>query len=447
MRRCFAICLASLALPLAAFAQVPVTGAPNASLQALVGSTTLVTVVLKGGAEDPNLRVVGVEDAYFNVVTTKGDRIPYLYETVAEVRVQGGAIERSRTDVTSIRALRAEDQQIVEDAWRRAEEVFNISNDDQERKIRAAMLLTLSGNEDMEKYLRGLSEANDLKTAVSATFALYLAGKDVEERVVREGLRSGNRTIRGQAATLAGLTNYTEAIPQLVKMATDRVADFAPPAILALARLDHKAIVPNLLAMLSDLNEPRAMAAVVALGTLGDEGTVEELRYLLRNAQGLARYRIILAMHELGAEEARGLLLETLRETPTLTAEAALILAKDGDWDATQVLRTRLNRREDATESNLLFRARNAASLFIGGDPAAVAVFQDLLRQEEVPVRKKVFALMVEINDRRTLSIIQPSILSVNNEVALAACNVAAAMAHPAFRDRLLAVREAKHDY
>lgn len=447
MRRCVAT-LAVLLLPaVAAMAKVPVTGAPNASLEALVGSATLVTVVLKGGAQDPNLRVVGIEDTYFNVVTSKGDRIPYLYEMVAEVRVQGGAIERARTDVTSVRALRAEDQAIVEDAWRRAGEVFNISNDDQERKIRAAMLLTLGGNEDMEKYLRGLAEANDLKTAMSATFALFLAGKDVEERVIREGLRSGNRAIRGQAATLAGLTGYTESIPLLVKMATDRVADFAPPAILALARLEHTAIVPNLLAMLSDLNEDRANAAVVALGRLGNEGTIEELRYLLRNAQGLARYRVILALYELGAPEAKALLLETLRETPTLTAEAALVLAKEGDWDATQVLRTRLNRREDATEPNLLFRARNAASLFIGGDPAAVAVFQDLLRQDQVSVRKKVFQLMIEINDRRTLAIIQPSILSVNNEVALAACNVAAAMAHPGFRERLMAVREAKHDY
>jgi HEAT repeat protein len=447
MRRCVVTHLLLVASALSAGAQVPVTGAPNASLNALAGTTTLVTVVLKGGAQDPNLRVVGVEDTYFNVVTEKGDRIPYLFETVEEVRVQGGAVEKTRVDVGSVRALRAEDQQIVADAWRRAEEVFNISNDDQERKIRAAMLLALSGNEDMEKYLRGLSEANDLKTAVSATFALYLAGYDVEERVVREGLRSGNRFIRGQAATLAGLTGYTESIPQLMKMATDRVADFAPPAILALARLDHQALVPNLLAMLSDLNEQRAMAAVVALTRLGDEGTVEELRYLLKNAEGLARFRTLLVMHALGAPEAKAALLETLRQVPTLTGEAALVLAKEGDWDATQVLRTRLNRREDATEPNLLFRARNAASLFIGGDSAAVAVFQDLLRAEQVAVKKKVFALMVEINDRRTLSIIQPSILSVNNEVALGACTVAAAMAKPNFRERLLAVREAGHDY
>ena len=39
------------------------------------------------------------------------------------------------------------------------------------------------------------------------------------------------------------------------------------------------------------------------------------------------------------------------------------------------------------------------------------------------------------------------SILSTNNEVALGACNVAAALADAAYRERLLAVRQAGHDF
>lgn len=432
----------------AAAGSVTVTGAPNASLEALAGSPTLVTVVLKdSGAEDPNLRVVGVESNYFTVLTSKGDRIPYLYELVSEVRVQGGAIEKPKADFSNTRALRPEDQQILADAWARAAEIFNISNDDQERKTRAAILMALGGNPDAKAYLQQLSETNDLKVAVSSSVALYLVGADVQEKVVKEGLRSGNRAIRGQAATLAGLTNYVDAVPQLIKMSQDRVADYGPASVLALARLDQKSIVPNLLGMIRENNRTRAVAAIQALKMLGGDDLQEQLEYIIGESKGMERFHAILALHEVAPESAKPLLQAMVTEVPTLAHEAALVLATEGDWEGTQLLRNRLGRREDPTEENLVFKARMATALFLGGDPAALAIYQELLRHDMVAPKLEAFERMIEIGDRRSFTMIQSSILSTNNEVALGACNVAAALADPAYRERLLAVRLAGHDF
>ncbi len=437
-----------LTAALAAAGSVAVTGAPNASLEALAGSPTLVTVVLKdSGAEDPNLRVVGVEKNYFTVLTTKGDRIPYLYELVSEVRVQGGTIEKAKSDFSNTRALRPEDQQILSDAWNRAGEIFNISNDDQERKTRAAILMALGGNADAKAYLQQLSETNDLKVAVSSSVALYLVGMDVQEKVVKEGLRSGNRGIRGQAATLAGLTNYLDAVPQLIKMSQDRVADYGPAAVLALARMDQKSVLPNLLGMVRENNKTRALAASQAIQMLGGEDIPEQLEYIINESTGMERFHAILALHAVAPAAATPLLQQMLKEVPTLAHEAALVLAEQGEWEGTQLLRSRLDRREDPTDENLIFKARMATSLFLGGDPAALAIYQELLRHDSTAPKIEAFQRMIQIGDRRSFPMIQSSILSTNNEVALGACNVAAALADSAYRERLLAVRLAGHDF
>lgn len=448
MRALLTVCLLGLISTVAVAGSVPVTGAPNATLQSLVGSPTMVTVVLKdSGAEDPNLHVTGITDTYFTVNTPKGDRIPYLFDLVQEVRVQGGTIEKAKLDLSNTRALRAEDQQILSDAWNRAAEIYKVSNDDQDRKIHAAILMSLGGNEDAKTYLKQLTEANDLKLAVSATFALYLVGEDVPEKIVKDGLRSGNRIIRGHAATLAGVTNYTDAVPNLIKMSQDRVADYGPASVLALARMGQRSILPNLLSMVRELNVDRALAAVHAIEILGGSEVPEQLEYIIGESKGMERFHALLALDALDPAAAKPKLLETMKDVPTLAPEAALVLAKTGDWEATQLLRSRLDRREDATDENLIFRARMAASLFLGGDPAALAIFQEILRYDNVPPKLEVFRLMVEIGDRRAFPMIQSSILSSNTDVALGACTCATALADAAYRDRLLAVRQANHDY
>jgi hypothetical protein len=88
-----------------------------------------------------------------------------------------------------------------------------------------------------------------------------------------------------------------------------------------------------------------------------------------------------------------------------------------------------------------------ATALFLGGDPAALAIYQELLRHDSAAPKMEAFERMIQIGDRRSYPMIQSSILSTNNEVALGACNVAAALADAAYRERLLAVRLAGHDF
>jgi HEAT repeat protein len=129
-------------------------------------------------------------------------------------------------------------------------------------------------------------------------------------------------------------------------------------------------------------------------------------------------------------------------DIPTLAPDVALILGKQGNFEATQYLRGRLARREDPTDSNLLYRARNATSLYKGGDPSALAVFQELLRIKNARVRSLVCGLFVEMGDRKLLVILQPTIENVDVDVALNACIAAGAIAMPDFRGRWLEVED-----
>jgi hypothetical protein len=121
--------------------------------------------------------------------------------------------------------------------------------------------------------------------------------------------------------------------------------------------------------------------------------------------------------------------------------EVALMLAANGYWDAIQFLQTRLARREDPTESNLAFRARNAQALLASGDPSAMAVFQELLRSDKEAVTSLVFSLMTELGQPRLITLLQPSIENSNPAYALDACKAVISLALPSFRTRLLEYR------
>ncbi|HPA42343.1 MAG TPA: hypothetical protein PKV69_10040, partial [Candidatus Hydrogenedentes bacterium] len=102
----------------------------------------------------------------------------------------------------------------------------------------------------------------------------------------------------------------------------------------------------------------------------------------------------------------------------------------------------RLARREDPTDNNLIYRAEIAAALLASGDPTALTVFQDLLRSESMPAKMRVFELVVELGSARIIPLLQPSIENVDKELSHAACQASIALALPAYRARLLEMRE-----
>jgi len=416
---------------------IPITGtnAP-ASLQDLVGTPTLVTVVLKGsGARDPNLKLSEIREDRLIMTASNGDTIPYMADSIEQIEVQGGVVEQRRLPQLDAQMLRPEHQRVVDRAWSRVREIYNDSADNQGLKIQAATLLSLSNDADAHNYLRQLAESNDIETQLTASGA-------VSEGLIRQGLDSGNRNARVMAASLAGLANYQDAATLLKVMFRDRAVQLSAPAARALARLGVRDIVPELFTMIFELHEDKGEAAKFALTKLADEDVVEQLKFRLLEAEGVSRFRLVTILFNIGDPVGLAELKDIFKNYPTLTPEVALLLATHGDWEATQYLRNRLARREDLTEANLGYRARNAQALLKGGDPSAMAVFQELLRSDDPAITNLVFELMTELGEARMITLLQPSIENVDKEFAINACKAVISLALPDFRERLLNYRE-----
>lgn len=426
--------------------QVPVTGPGHPGLKDLEGSPTLVTVVIKGErtVEDPNLTIKQVLPDAINVETKDGEQFTYLFDSIAEVRVQGDVVEKAPIRLPLAGALRSEDQQIVERAAVRARELFGTASDNQEIKLDAAAIIHLhdgaSGNE-ATKYLEQLLAVDDVVTQVEAGERVYLAGDDVSEQLVLSGLQSGNRKVRVIAIELAGLTKFQDATPMLIQSLNDRSADLSAPAALALARLGNREVIPRLLNMLRESSAEKGDAAADALILLGGQDILEQMHMMLPEATMNGRFRIIKVMNGLGDREARRLLQETVQNVPTLALDAAVLLAQQEDEFALDFLRRRLSERMDETEENFLLRARIAAALIEGGDPGAIGEFQNLLRVDMPTVKVAVCDKILEIGDRRLLVLLQPIISNADPAVATHACMAAMGFAFPEYRNRTLAMR------
>lgn len=436
----FAACMAASA----GAPNIPVTGtnAP-ASLQDIVGTPTMITVILKGsGARDPNLKLVEIRDDRIIVTAPNGDVVPYMVDSVEQIEVQGGVVEQRRLPQMDAQMLRPEHQRVVDRAWTRVREIYGESADNQALKIQAATLLSLSNDAEAHNYLRQLAESNDIEIQLTASGALYLIGDAVSETLIRQGLDSGNRNARVMAASLAGLANYQEGATLLKVMFNDRAVQLSTPAARALARLGVQDIVPDLFNMIFELHEDKGEAAMFALTKLANEDMVEQLKFRLLEAEGVSRFRLVCVLFNIGDPVGIKELKDIFNNYPTLTPEVALLLATNGDWEATQYLRNRLARREDPTEANLSYRARNAQALLKGGDPSAMAVFQELLRSDDPAITNLVFKLMAELGQPRMITLLQPSIENVDKEFAVHACKTVIALALPEFRERLLKYRE-----
>lgn len=450
MKRELSILLcAVMLLSMAAIAQrnVPVEGAPGATLGKIAGTETLVTVVLKpSGAKDTNLRIVGLMDESFGVLTAANVRYAYRYDDVEKVIVQGGRVDTAKFSLSDSRALSADQKAVLDQAIAQSKAQFDGSNRDQEAKIQAASTLAANGEPDALDYLRSLADSNDLRTRFDAALALYLVGEEPDTDLLRQGLASASRTVRAKAATLSGLVGYDGATIKLSTMLQDRRADTSAPAAKALARLGDRSIIPTLLNMIDDLDIAKGEAAVFALGELGGEDVIQQMKLRIDNTQGLAWFRMARVLHNLGDPLGRELLVKAYNSMPTMKVDAARLLVAVGDWDATQFLRSRMDRREDPTYRNLVARAKNAAVLFESGDFSSKVALQQLATAEIPGVRAELAGVIVTIGDRNLYTVLQPLVEDVDPKVSRVACMAATALAKPEFRRRLLAALEEEVD-
>ncbi len=422
---------------------VRVTGAPGATLEDIAGTPTLVTIILKGsGAQDPNLKILELHDTHLSVEKPAGGRAAYIYDMIQEVLVQDGKIDQVPFELSNSRALSDKDQSILDNTIFRLRDIFDASHANQDIRIRAAYLLTITEDESVGGYLPDLLEkSTDDRTRYTVALAMHLAGMFNNDNLVTSWLNNDNRQIRIGAIRLAGLTNVRSAIPALMRLVSQRAAEISAPAAMALARLESREVIPELLSMIEDQNSSKADAAVFGLIRLGGEEITEQMKIKIRGADTIEKYRMALVLYELGDPLGRKLLSQIFREVPTIAAQAALVLAKDGDERASQFLRTRLGRREDRNLKNLFFRAQNAAALIEGGDPAQISTLQELLREENTFLRNQVCALITALGQRKHITIVQKVIESNNVVDALNGCAVVIALTHPDFHERWLEAR------
>lgn len=416
-------------------------GSGAVSLSSIAGTPTLVTVVLKAGAKDPNLQVIDVVGDTISFASEKGDRVNYTTGDIDYLQIQGSVVARLAPVVTGNVALRPEDQRIVDQGTARVSELFQNSKDNQDLRIRAAAYMAADGNKEAQQYLTSLAESNNIQARIDASRGIYLAGMALPGSVVKDGLESNNRNVRAAAAVIAGLFKEESATPELMTMLNDRSAQFSAPAAVALARLGNREILPQLFSMLGSNSDEKNAAGVAALIALGGEDLVETAKYRIAETDGLERFRLIYVLHALGDETGRKELIRVFNEELTIKPEAALLLAADKYWDATQYLQERLKRREDATPENLSYRARNAAAIMAGGDPSAVYVFQEILRADNGDAKVQVLRLMGDSGDRSLLKLLPASISNVDTKVSIEASNAAMAIGNVGYRQRLKDLR------
>jgi len=438
----------------AAAQQVPVVGAQGATLDRLVDSPTLVTVVLEvegpdgdvRTAEHANVRITDVHENGITVTTQKNEPIPYLYENIKEIQVQGGKVQEREFDLSKTRVLRAEEQDVVDQALDRAKSIFQTANDNQDRKMRAATLLAVAGQQEAEDYLNNLLETNSIEAQIKAAVQVYLSGGSIPVGLIQAAFDSSIRSVRRDGIFLAGIANYEPAIPLLKEMLPVRSEEFAAPAARALARMGVREVIPQLINMVESPNQQKGEAAVWALAQLGNGEIGEQLAMRLENADGLARFRIIKLLFQLGTEEGEARLKDVFQNVVTQKLGAARMLARDGYWDATVYLREQIEERTSQDPESQIRLARTAAALLESGDPSARAVFQRILRGDQPEPKIEVAELILQIGNPRLLPLLQSSIVGQNPDVALKACTAAVALAEPEFRERSLKLQTATED-
>lgn len=455
-------------LGVAAMAQVTI-GPGGQNLHQLAQRGSLVTVTIQGAdglVEVPNLRIAEVHDAHFTAGSEAGGDHFFLFEDVVALRVQDGQVEQRQFTLPT--ALTGTQQQVVRRGIERAEGVFAQVQHDQSLRMRAAAMLAFAGDSDGRAYLLRLARSGDIETELEAATYLYLAGdpatvpgapypiaelnaalgvanapasaqegRPLFPDLILSGLSHGSREVRGRAAILAGMVNATAATPRLEQQMNDRVAELAVPAAKALANMKHRDAIPRLLDMLMEQTESKGEAAIYGLTLLGDEETAAATARLVPAAAGAVKLRVARLLFALGDPQGRRLLESIMREMPTIADQAALVLARQGIWDAMQALKDRLDKRDNPTEENLRYRANAAAALIQGNDSSGLSRLAELLRRNDPAITERICEVIAELGQPSLLELLKAPIESEDPSVTLNAVFAAAALANDDFRDRI----------
>ena len=460
MRNSFCAALA-IVLAGAATAQVPVTGREGVTLNDLVGTDTLVSVVLKESfARDSNLKVLEIETDYIAFENSNGRRTPYRISSIHEIRIQDG-IRLARRLMGKISALSADDEEVVNKAKSRAIQIFDNERTSHLMRMKAAALAGALGEEEALAYLAAFSEVDDVTTSIYASTYLYIAGDEVDPKVVENGMASGLRKTRATSARLAGVVGDPTFSRTISNMLADSTPDQFSAAAVAAGGLNDSSFVPILIEKgIKALNEDKAEAAVFALGKLGGAADVRTLEGMLNQATGLAWFHLVRTLSALESPMALELLAGRCLNSPVYGPRAALELGREAQWDGLEYLREFLQKPRDPNRANLILRANMAAALIEGGDLTAKIIIQDLLglsdrdifekgrSRDDVYKRETVKAvkivvcnLLAAIAQRNLISLMRPVIDDPNPEIALAACEAAVAPAQPEYIHRLQRVR------
>lgn len=441
--------------------QPRVVGGEGKTVRDLAGTETYVTLVLELDGRlvrDVNLRIIDVSNEFVSVLLQNGERTSYLLKDVREVRVQDAPIARSRPSPSPGGALGAEDYDVLGRALQRVFEIFTHTNDNQLVKMRAAAVIASAPGDyqnDALNYLRGLSQVNDIATAVEASLFLYQIGDGPRVEIAAAGMGSGVRKTRASAVKLAGLLGDASLTVQVRELLTDPTIEVSPEAIKAAARLGDRAALERIVRSIQALNDVKNEAAVYALIRLGGPDVVDALRPMLETSRGMEWFRVLRVLYALNDPVGRRIMRERAFTDVAFRTEAAILLSRDGDWDATIHLRDELDRAREPSRENLFLKARIAATLFLGGHAPAKTTLQELLQTSPDQVFSRtrtdkaykddtvaelqtlVCNLIAQMARRNLMSLLPPVIQSANPEVALAACEAAVAIADPAYAKRL----------
>lgn len=442
----------------------PITGDDGATYDDLIREQALVTIILKQGAPEYNLRINAIYPTAAKptvaIETSSGERTAHLFSNIREVRVQKERIQREdKPDPETV--LTAEDKKIVEAAANRALEIFKESHL-QPLKMAAANVLAANNHpnrNDALQYLHDLSKTNDAATSMLASLFLWQNGENVSDEILLNGFNSGNRSAKGAASQLAGLMGAEQFVVEMRRMLLDPSIEVYPHAAIGLGRLKDRESLPKLYEGIRVISEEKSDAAAFALAEIGGPDVIRQLHQMLPNSRGMEWFRIVLVLRELGDPEGIRLFRTETLHQPPFQRLAAIELAEEGDPDAIKFLRDFLTKQVDPDVENLVYRAGVGLALYEQGDLQAKGIVAGVLSTQpnDIYIRgqtsntqaKQAAALIIQAATctlighsmrRDLLPLLNAPLQSTEHAVALAACDAITSIANREYgrRSRLL---------
>lgn len=433
-------------------APIPVTGG---SIEALEGSNTLVTVVLKSSyARDMNLTVSAVEDELIRFTDETGTSVVYQIGDIAELRVQNDRIAWS-SGIASSPLQREDVVGALRRAAERAEQVFRASQQPR-LQVLASEVAGASGSSDAVAFLERAALSNDIPSAVNARRSLYALGTRPNGETLKFGIRSSDRDTKGNAAHLAGLVQLESLRDAVVELVKDPAPAVFSGAALGCGYYQDQRALPYLLRALNTTDARKADAAVFALAKIGGDEVRREMHTRIQTASGSEWYHAVRVLYLLGDPVGVELLRGEMRSASPYAVQTALMLAEDDYWDANVFLRQFLDTSRDLSPEAFEQRIAAAALLLSKEYVQAKAHLRDILAMDPntIYIRGKLgdeaahlaahTALKIQLCQQLAVRA-EPSMLQLlltavddqNPAVALVAGRAIVAISNPDYRKRL----------